>query len=183
MYYLLLCQTPYGFERSILSYDPAATADGMTRGWKSGKRFLEPPAEPILIEIEEELSGLLLEYYDAAIPVMSHRLAEALTAAGVSNIDYYEAEMHDWKTDEIHRSHVVFNLIGAIAAADLSKSAYRAREARPRAEHRLLWRLSPDASSQGLGPWGAEAWSMLHRAARKDPSCLNKESLLNRIYG
>lgn len=126
MYFMLMCQTPHGFERALLTYHPDRMPDGDRRDWGAASRFAVAPTEPIQIEIEEEQSGLLLEYYDSSISVMTRRLAQALRSAGVDNIDFYETEIHDLKTGEVHKSHLAFNLIGAVAAADLSKSQYMA---------------------------------------------------------
>jgi len=128
MYFMLRCQSPFNFQPSILDYNPDRLPDGHLRGWKSGKRFLHPPVTPIKIQIDEGESGVLLELYNATIALMSRRLANVLTDVGVSNIDYYETEIYDLETGELHRDHLAFNLIGAIASADFSKSKYEATD-------------------------------------------------------
>ena len=80
MYYMLMCQTPLGAESALTSYDPDRMPTGFRRNWITGKRFATVPAEPILVEIEEGESGLLLELITGAIPLMTRRLANALTA-------------------------------------------------------------------------------------------------------
>ena len=49
-------------------------------------------------------------------------LAAALKAAGVDNIDYYTAEIVDEKSGTHFTTHVAFNIVGTIAAADLKNS-------------------------------------------------------------
>jgi len=126
MYFMLMCQTPHGFERARLTYSPDRLPDGDRRHWATGGVFPAPPREPIQIEILEEEAGLLLEYYDTNISIMSRRLAKVLGDAGVDNIDFYETEIHDLKSGEVLKSHLAFNLIGAIEAADLANSKYQA---------------------------------------------------------
>lgn len=126
MYYMLMCQTPLGAESALTSYDPDRMPTGFLRNWITGKRFATVPAEPISVEIEEGESGLLLELITGAIPLMTRRLANALIEAGIGNIDFFETEIHDLGSDEVHRSHLAFNLIGAVAAADLGKSVFQA---------------------------------------------------------
>jgi hypothetical protein len=126
MYFMLMCRTPRGAESAGLTYHPDRLPDGHRRHWATGGAFPAPPPEPIRIEILEEEAGLLLEYYDSGISIMSRRLANALKDAGIDNIDFYETEIHDLTTGEVLRSHVAFNLIGAIEAADLGKSKYQA---------------------------------------------------------
>ena len=126
MYFMLMCQTPKGFERARLTYHPDRLPNGLRRHWASGAVFAVPPREPVQIEIVEEEAGLLLEYYTSGIAIMSRRLAKALQDTGIDNIDFYEAEIHDLKSGNVIKSHLAFNLIGAIAAADLSQSKYQA---------------------------------------------------------
>ena len=126
MYYMLKCHSPFETQPSLLDYNPDRLSDGFLRGWKTGKRFLQSPVEPISIQIDEGESGVLLEYYDATVALMSTRLAKVLTDTGVSNIDFYKAEIHDLETGEMHRDRLAFNLIGAIAAADFAKSKFQA---------------------------------------------------------
>jgi hypothetical protein len=123
---MIRCQSPFDYEPAILSYTPDRMPDDKLRGWMSGKRFITPPVEPIKIEIEQGESGMILEYYNVMIAIMSRRLAKALADAGISNIDFYETEIYDHETRETYHDHLAFNLIGTIAAADLSKSIYEA---------------------------------------------------------
>ena len=128
MYCMLMCQTPLGAESALTSYDPDRMPTGFRRNWITGKRFATVPAEPIRVEVEEGESGLLLELITGAIPLMTRRLANALTGAGIGNIDFFEAEIHDLETEVVHRSHLAFNLIGDVAAADLGKSVFQAHD-------------------------------------------------------
>ncbi|MBL8909912.1 MAG: hypothetical protein JNM17_04320 [Archangium sp.] len=128
MYFMLTCQTPSGVESALTSYRPDKLPSGLRRNWAVGKRFPTAPATPVRVEIEEGESGVLLELITGAIPLMTRRLADVLAAAGVANVECFDTEIHDLQTGEVHRSHVAFNIVGAIAAADLSKSKFDASQ-------------------------------------------------------
>lgn len=126
MYFMLACQAPFGMQPALLTYDPDDMGGGVLRGWKSCKRFAKMPPQPIEVLIDVGESGQLLELYDATIAIMSKRLADALLAAGVSNIDFYDVVVADMETGMRHESHVAFNIVGAVSAADLSRSNFNA---------------------------------------------------------
>lgn len=128
MYFMMLCQTPHGAKSALTSYDPDRMPSGYRRNWASGKRFETQPPVPVHVEIEEGESGVLLEMITGAIPLMSLRLAEAIAKAGVANIEYFDAEIHDLESGAIHKGHVAFNIVGAVAAADLDKSVFDASD-------------------------------------------------------
>lgn len=126
MYTILKCHSPFGRPAALPTYWPDRQPDGELRTWKSSARFVHPPPQPVPIEIEEGESGEILELYDATIGLMSRRLAQALREAGVDNIDVYDATITDLATGQVFDSHVAFNIVGAVAAADLSKSRFSA---------------------------------------------------------
>lgn len=126
MYHMLMCQSPDGVEMAGLDYTPDDVGDGRLRLWKLGRRFATPPPQPIQVFIDVGESGPLKEFYDTTIALMSRRLAAALAAAGIANIDYYDAVVQDLETGRIHTSHVAFNIVGTVAAADLSRSRFQA---------------------------------------------------------
>lgn len=126
MYFMLVCQSPFDAEPALLTYQPDESSDGALRSWKSCKRFADAPPSPIEVTVDEGESGVLLELYDANIALMSRRLADVLRAAGVSNVDFYDVVVDDLETKQKHLSHVAFNIVGSIAAADLAKSTFSA---------------------------------------------------------
>lgn len=123
---MLVCQSPFDAEPALLTYQPDELASGALRTWKSCKRFADAPPAPIEVTVDEGESGVLLELYDATIALMSRRLAEVLKAAGVSNVDFYDVVVDDLETKQKHLTHMAFNIVGGIAAADLSKSTFSA---------------------------------------------------------
>ncbi len=129
MYYMLECFSPLDVEKALIDY----TADRppgeiFKRNWKKGQRFASPPAEPVRATIPASQAGTVLELNLSTLPLMSRRLADAVRASGVDNIDFYEAEIIDEATGAVLREHLAFNLIGTVAAADLAKSRFRAED-------------------------------------------------------
>lgn len=122
MFFMLECFSPD--EADHAQFTSLPEDDDLS--WLSGRRFAEPPLPPVRLTIEFGEGGLLPEFTDVPLPLMSRRLATALENAGVTNIDYYETEIHDLQTDEVHHDLLAFNLIGAISAADLANSQYSA---------------------------------------------------------
>ncbi|MBL8344151.1 MAG: hypothetical protein JNN03_01835 [Rubrivivax sp.] len=128
MYWMLRCEAPIGSQPALPSYYPDDMGDGELRSWKSARRFPQPPPSPIEVHIDEGESGLVLELYDANIALMSGRLAAALKGAGVTNVDFYSAVVIDHDKGTRHLDHVAFNVVGAIALADLRRSTFSAHD-------------------------------------------------------
>jgi hypothetical protein len=98
------------------------------RNWKKGQPFKSPPPLPVVATIPASQAGEVLELNLDTLPLMTHRLADALREAGVDNIDFYEAEIHDEASGQVLRTHVAFNLVGLVAAADLAASRHVAAD-------------------------------------------------------
>ncbi len=122
MYFLLDCPDPPDGEQALLAH----RSDSPRRRWRVGSRFANPPPLPVVATVDK--AGALIEYWDVPVPLMTQRLARALQGAGVSNIDFYPAEIHDPATATVNRDYVAFNIIGKIAAADMERSVFEAPE-------------------------------------------------------
>jgi len=129
MYYMMLCQSPAKADKAMLNYKP----DHPFRSWMSGSRFVtdatgpafrHAPPEPIRVEVKPGYEGVFVEFWDSPLPLMSKRLVAALQAAAVTNVDTYQTEIFDSKANRTVRDYVAVNIIGKIAAADLSKSSH-----------------------------------------------------------
>ena len=106
----------------MLTYKP----DNPRRAWAMGSRFRVAPPEPVRAEVKKGYGGNMAEFWDDPVPLMTQRLYAALVKSGVSNVDTYAAEIFDPHTSETHRNYVAFNIIGAVAAADLNNSVFDA---------------------------------------------------------
>jgi hypothetical protein len=97
--------------------------------WTSGARFAQPMPEPIEVTLKRfdrnhpDQSEEIAEYIKGPIPLFRDDLIEALQAAGVDNLDLYQAELIDPDNGQRYKTHKAVNVIGVIAAADLERSA------------------------------------------------------------
>jgi len=121
-YFMLACHSPEEGDHAQYSYEP----DDEERSWIIGQPFDVPPPVPVPVTVEPGEEGLQPELTDVPVPLMSRRLAECLTAAGVSNIDFYPARVTEQASGRSHDGLLAFNLIGLVAAADLSRSTFSA---------------------------------------------------------
>lgn len=120
MYYMLECLSPeVGFNAMVSHRD----ADPR-RCWIDGERFHLPPPLPLRPTLRMRQGSVLAELWKSPLPLMSQRLYQVLLACGVDNLDVYPVELLDPKSGQTYTDYVAFNLIGPIAAADLSKSIY-----------------------------------------------------------
>ena len=65
--------------------------------------------------------GLPDEVSDMNVPLMSARLKEAITAAGVDNINFSPVTLCNSETGQAYE-YFAFNLVGLVVAADMTKS-------------------------------------------------------------
>lgn len=121
-YFMLACHSPEEGDHAQYSYEP----DDEERSWIIGQPFDVPPPVPVPVTVEPGEEGLQPELTDVPVPLMSRRLAECLTAAGVSNIDFYPARVTEQASGRSQDGLLAFNLIGLVAAADLSRSTFSA---------------------------------------------------------
>jgi hypothetical protein len=92
------------------------------RSWKLGARFTVPVPEPLRMGLDPAYGATPLPLYNSTILVMSKRLYNAFLAAGVANLDAYEAELIDPRSSQPLRPFVAVNVIGTISAADMKRS-------------------------------------------------------------
>lgn len=122
----------FGFEplheehaRLLCSPEIAATRWARGKPLRQGAaRDEAPPDAPVALLVSPERPGLLPEFSVHPVPLMTRRLLAALRAAGVDNLEVYDAEITDTETGEVDREHVAFNLIGLVAAADMDASSF-----------------------------------------------------------
>lgn len=121
-FFMLACHSPEEGDHAQYSYEP----DDEERSWIMGQPFDAPPPVPVPVTVEPGEEGLQPELTDVPVPLMSRRLAKCLMAAGVSNIDFYPAQVTEQASGRSHDGLLAFNLIGLVAAADLSRSTFSA---------------------------------------------------------
>lgn len=93
-----------------------------TGPWLSGRRINLTISGPLEYALDPKRPGLLKPYYKRAQPLMRLDLIEALSGAGVDNLQLYDAVLIDPTTDEHHTNYRAVNVVGLVAAADMKKS-------------------------------------------------------------
>lgn len=93
--------------------------------WFSGTKVEGEVPNPLIFTCEkrrDEIGTPKHLYAENATPIMSAELRAALTAAGIDNIEYFPAILRDPKTKKEFTNYFAFNIVGAVAAADMGKS-------------------------------------------------------------
>ena len=133
MYYVMTCLSPIEADHAVIQHKK----DHPFRSWHSGSPFRaeaaqgykKPPQTPIVAIIEKGDEGVMAEFWDNPVPLMSRKLYERLLSAGIDNLEVYPAEIREAASGKVHSDYVAFNLIGSVAAADLKGSKYTDTEA------------------------------------------------------
>jgi hypothetical protein len=91
--------------------------------WINGDIITFPVPEPILYDLDPKRPGKPKVLYDATpIPLMHITLLEAFKAAGVDNLQTYDAVLRDTENGVEYKDYKAFNVVGKIAAADMGDS-------------------------------------------------------------
>ena len=101
--------------------------------WYHGRKLQITFTMPIECELEGiddeeyELDGIenyniLMIYGNEAIPIMHDSVVEALTAAGVDNLELFPAVLKDPTTGKEYSDFKAFNVVGLVSAVDLNSS-------------------------------------------------------------
>lgn len=119
-YFVLSCVPPFEWEDCALL--KAVPTPSFKDSWSIGQRFSSPPVEPIQVTLQASHSDQMTTYYDVDAIVMTKAMLAALRAAGVHNLDVYEAVVRHPTTGFETHDYVAVNLIGLVSAVDFSKS-------------------------------------------------------------
>jgi len=90
--------------------------------WMQGRRLAEPPG-PIEAEIYRSGGGLS-EVFLSSIPLFREDVVQALEAAGVDNLQAFPARIVDTERQQVLNDYRAVNIVGCVAAADLTHSDY-----------------------------------------------------------
>jgi len=94
------------------------------QSWTVGARFTAAPALPIVVKIREGYETAEPRPFVDVPPIMSDELLTVLRAAGVTNLDVYDAVLRSADGSVELKGYKAFNLIGLIKAADLAASTF-----------------------------------------------------------
>ena len=118
MYYMLECYGPKYEERQAIDIVPTGFS------WMRGLEFTSPPDAPL--EVLMDGDGIMMPMFDRGILLFRDDLIKAIESAGVDNLDCYDAVLIDPVANVRYENYRAVNIIGLVAAADLSKSEYSA---------------------------------------------------------
>ncbi|MBL8025521.1 MAG: hypothetical protein JNL74_03875 [Fibrobacteres bacterium] len=116
-YYMLECIAPE-------AWDDVALVEGIAPpvgeiSWRLGSRFINPPREPVVVNLHPEYGVQIKELRNVDALLMTRRLHEAFVEAGVSNLDTYSAIIRHPSRNFETSDYVVCNLVGIVATANL----------------------------------------------------------------
>jgi hypothetical protein len=118
MYFIMECRTP----DMMLLFPPQDPS--FEDNWFFGKRFVEPPEEPVVVKIRpENEDGELLPMFGPAT-LMSDELYAAIASAGVDNLEVFKAEIRSKDGAIVHRGYKAFNIVGLVKAADIKDTVF-----------------------------------------------------------
>jgi hypothetical protein len=132
MYYVMSYEIPQDDEGGYFDLEDGLDFHGID-SWSLGRRFEVELAEPIIVELTvvDGYTGPPSDLYDGNMCLMSARLVQVLEEAGVDNLQTFRALLRNSNTGETHDYRAV-NIVGAIAAADLSASNWTSHDPDPR---------------------------------------------------
>jgi hypothetical protein len=125
-YFILGCFGPRDADRTTIG-----TIVNTKVSWQSGRRFSEPPPQPVLVDLDPQFPGVMVPMFDAGILLFTDAMLSAIHRAGVDNLDIYAAIIRDPLTGKTYHEYKAVNVIGTIAAADLARSEWAAPSGSP----------------------------------------------------
>ncbi len=155
MYYVLRCLPLLNEKGEALMEIHNCFDVGSIWDWQDGQALTEEERNfPVPIEIDFDpfrgYSGPPIEMRDVCIPIMSLRLAEAIAAAGIDNVDFFPARLRNTATGETF-DYRAYKIIGLVAAADLGKSEWTSYDGKPVADVSFETLALDESKPRGLG--------------------------------
>lgn len=155
MYYVLRCLPLLNEKGEALMEIHNCFDVGSIWDWQDGQALTEEGRNfPLPIQIEFEpfrgYSGPPIEMRDVGIPIMSVRLADAFTAAGVDNIEFFPARLRNTVTGASYE-YRAYKIVGVVAAADLARSEWRSYDRKPVADVSFETLAIDEGRPAGLG--------------------------------
>jgi hypothetical protein len=102
---------------------PIAAGPDFEGNWRHGTPITDPVPQPLVYTLDPDYGGKPKAMYSAeAIPVVRDDVIAALAAAGVDNIQYFDALLRDPASGTEYRDYKAYNIVGLVACADLAAS-------------------------------------------------------------
>jgi hypothetical protein len=121
----MLEKQPSGYSLPMASLLETPDIEGI-ESWMTGARFTVVPPNPIELSLDPETGERMFVFNKTGVPLMRNDLIGALHEIGITNLDIYPARIYNPMKDESYGNFHAVNIIGAIAAADLTKSKWNA---------------------------------------------------------
>lgn len=91
--------------------------------WRDGSPVARSVPEPLVYTLRAGAEGEPKPmYYAEAVPVMRDDVAATLRAAGVHNIEYFDAVLKDPDNGREYTDYKAYNIVGLVACADMTAS-------------------------------------------------------------
>jgi hypothetical protein len=102
---------------------PIASGPEFEGNWRRGQVITDPVPQPLVYQLNPRYGGTPKAlFYEKAIPVMRDDVVAALTAAGVDNLQYFDAVLVNPATGEQHTNYKAYNIVGLVACAEMDAS-------------------------------------------------------------
>ena len=115
-YYVLSCE----------GVDPATTIAKEPKlpggPWMDGQKIMIDVPSPLKFELDPQRPGKMKAMYETGILLMRNDLLLAIKAAGVDNLEVFNAIIIDPTTNAEHANYKAVNIVGTIACADRDES-------------------------------------------------------------
>lgn len=114
-YFVMVCE-------GVPPISPLASAPRLP-GWMGG-HVVDTPAEmPLRYSLNPKYPGTPKAMYEEkSVPIMHVSVRAALQAAGVDNIQYFDAVLNNPLTGEVRNDYEAFNIVGLVACVDAVRS-------------------------------------------------------------
>ncbi len=115
-YFVIECEGEY--PSAVLDEEP----DLGETPWMHGS-IVDPPKEKLVYTVDSDREGNLKAMYSSPeYPIMRDDLIAALEAAGVDNLQLFDAVVRDPRTGQEYTNYKAFNIVGVVSAADMESS-------------------------------------------------------------
>ena len=118
MYYMLECHGPVSPVRVSLRNVPML--DGVS--WNSGAMITNPVPSPLRVSISGGPKDVLVPMFQVGMLALRDDVIAAMGDAGVDNLQLFDLVIEDPRTQQELLDYRAVNIVGLVAAADMSKS-------------------------------------------------------------
>lgn len=115
--------------------------------WGQGLWHGDPVKVPLMADLSAKGGQVMPDFDTGSPPIVSQRMVEELTRAGVDNLQLFDIEVTDPRSGVVRKDYKAMNVVGAVSCADLDASEYRSARV-PRVNFTKL--VLDDSRTMGL---------------------------------